>query len=362
VTRPKHIGETLIVADQLPLAAFARRVLVVIALVALACLLWRAVDVLLLVLGAVVVAVLLRACAEPIARRTPVSKGWAVVATAIAISLILLFAGWLVGAEVRAQVADLIDRLPPAWQLLQQRLGVHDLGQWLAEQAQTGAASADSVLNSLVGVTTTLGSAFANLLLVVVGGAFLAGEPELYRRGLVKLVPGERARERLGDTLDTTGRALRRWLLGQLLSMTIVGVLTGLGLWLIGVPAPLALALLTFLAEFVPLIGPVVAAVPALLLGLAQGWGTALWVLLLYLAVQQVESNMITPLVQRKVVELPPALTLFGVVALGVVLGPLGLILGAPLLVVAVVATKKLWVRETLGEPTRVPGEERAGR
>jgi predicted PurR-regulated permease PerM len=78
--------------------------------------------------------------------------------------------------------------------------------------------------------------------------------------------------------------------------------------------------------------------------------------------VQQVESNMITPLVQRKVVELPPALTLFGVVALGVVLGPLGLILGAPLLVVAVVATKKLWVRETLGEPTRVPGEERAGR
>jgi predicted PurR-regulated permease PerM len=194
----------------------------------------------------------------------------------------------------------------------------------------------------------------------VVGGAFLAGEPELYRRGLVKLVPGERARERLGDTLDTTGRALRRWLLGQLLSMTIVGVLTGLGLWLIGVPAPLALALLTFLAEFVPLIGPVVAAVPALLLGLAQGWGTA--VLLLYLAVQQVESNMITPLVQRKVVELPPALTLFGVVALGVVLGPLGLILGAPLLVVAVVATKKLWVRETLGEPTRVPGEERAGR
>jgi predicted PurR-regulated permease PerM len=285
-----------------------------------------------------------------------------VVATAVTIGLVLLIAGWLVGAEVRAQVADLVDRLPSAWRLLQQRLGVHDLGQWLAQRAQDGAASAGSVLSSLVDVTTTLGSAFANLLLVAIGGVFLATEPELYRRGLLKLVPGERARERLDDTLHACSRALRRWLLGQLVSMTIVGVLTGLGLWLIGVPAPLALGLLTFLAEFVPLVGPVLAAVPALLLGLSQDFATALWVLLLYLAVQQVESNMITPLVQRKVVELPPALTLFGVVALGVVLGPLGLILGAPLLVVAVVATKKLWVRETLGEPTRVPGEERAGR
>ncbi|MFZ1430628.1 MAG: hypothetical protein WAS21_28155 [Geminicoccaceae bacterium] len=96
---------------------------------------------------------------------------------------VLLVAGWLVGAEVCAQVADLVCRLPSAWRLLQQRLGVHDRGQWLAQGAQDGDASAGSVLSSLVGVTTTLGSAFANLLLVAIGGVFFATEPELYRRG-----------------------------------------------------------------------------------------------------------------------------------------------------------------------------------
>jgi predicted PurR-regulated permease PerM len=355
------MGKEALTSAEQPLWAFARRVVVVIGLVALAWLLWRAVDVLLLLLGAVVVAVLLRALADPVARFTPLNGRWAVAAVGVAIVLVLLLAGWLIGAEVRSQVSDLVDRLPTAWRLLQQRLGVGDLGQWLAEQARANIPSAGSVVTSLVGVTTTLGSILANLVLVVIGGAFLAGEPKLYRRGLVELVPGEGTRARVGDTLDACGEALRLWLLGQLVSMTVVGVLTGVGLWLIGVPAPLALALLAFLAEFVPLVGPIVAAIPALLLALTQGWTTTLWVLLLYLAVQQVESNMLTPLVQQKAVDLPPALTLFGVVALGVVLGPLGLILGAPLLVVAMVATKKLWVRETLGEPTRVPGEEQAG-
>ena len=123
------------------------------------------------------------------------------------------------------------------------------------------------------------------------------------------------------------------------------------------VPAALALALLAGLAQFVPLIGPIVAAIPALLIALAEGWQIALWTLLLYVAIQQVESNLITPLVQRQAVALPPAITLFAVVAFGVLFGPLGILFATPLAVVAFVAVKELWVRDTLGEPTEVPGE-----
>lgn len=346
--------------DHTPLAAFARRVLVAIALAALAFLLWRAVDILFLVLGGVVAAVLLRACAEPVARRTPLSDRQAVVAAAIVLVLVLVLVGWLVGAQLSAQVSDLLDRLPQAWQGLQDRLGVGALGEWLRGQAGAAGSGTGGVLASLVGYATTLGGALADLILVLIGGVFFAIRPDLYREGLVKLVPGEAARARVADTLDTCGRALRAWLLGQLVSMAIVGALTWLGLWLIGVPAAFALALLASLAEFVPMVGPVAATVPALLLALTQGWGTALWTLALYLAVQQAESNLITPLVQREAVELPPALTLFGVVAFGVVFGPLGLVLAVPALVVAYVAVKKLWVRDTLGEPTPVPGEDDA--
>jgi predicted PurR-regulated permease PerM len=121
-------------------------------------------------------------------------------------------------------------------------------------------------------------------------------------------------------------------------------------------PAALALALLAGLAEFVPLIGPIVAAIPALLIALSEGVQTALWTLLLYLAVQQVESNLIMPVVQHRVVSLPPAITLFAVVAFGLLFGSLGVLFATPLAVVLFVAVKKLWVSETLGEPTDLPG------
>jgi predicted PurR-regulated permease PerM len=189
-------------ADQKSLAAFACHVLVAIALVVIALLLWRAADVILLALGAVVVAILLRACAEPIARHTPLSESWAVAVTTLVLLLVLVLVGWLVGAETRAQLADLVDRLPAAWQSLQERLGVQDLGRWATEHARDAASGAGGMLSSLTGAVTALGSALANLALVVIGGVFLAARPDLYRTGLLKLVPGEQARERLGDTFD----------------------------------------------------------------------------------------------------------------------------------------------------------------
>lgn len=118
-------------------------------------------------------------------------------------------------------------------------------------------------------------------------------------------------RQRVAGAVDASGRALRLWLLGQLAAMVSVGILTGLGLWIIGVPSAFALALLAGLADFVPLVGPIVAAVPALLIALSEGWETMLWTLLLYVLVQQIESNLIVPIAQRRTVSLPPAITLF---------------------------------------------------
>ena len=208
------------------------------------------------------------------------------------------------------------------------------------------------MLRRVANFGTVVANALSAVILAAVGGAFIAADPRLYRRGLVKLLPRSQ-HARAEDALETSGRALRRWLLAQPIAMALVGVVVGFGTWLIGLPAPLALALFAALTGFVPIIG----AVPALLLALTQGGGAFPWTLLLFVAVQQVESNLIMPSLQRLMVQIPPVPLLFAVIAMGAALGSTGVILAAPMTVVAYVLVKQLYVRRTLGESTEVPGE-----
>jgi len=185
----------------------------------------------------------------------------------------------------------------------------------------------------------------------------LAVDPTLYRTGFVKLFP-QSLHERVDSALDASGRALELWLVGQLFAMALIGVLVTFAMWLVGLPSPLALGLIAGLTEFIPFIGPILGALPALLIAATRDTGTLVWTLIAFIAIQQIESNLIMPVIQRRTVLLPPVLSLFAVVAFGVVLGALGLIFAVPLTVVAYVLVKKLYVRETLGQPTPVPGED----
>jgi predicted PurR-regulated permease PerM len=156
--------------------------------------------------------------------------------------------------------------------------------------------------------------------------------------------------------LDHCGAALRQWLKGQVLAMVMIGTLSGLGLWLLGVPSAAALGLIAGLAEFVPFVGPIAGAVLALLVASAQGLTTLLWVLILFLAIQQIEGNLVTPLIERQLVSLPMALTLFSIVAMGVVFGPLGVFLATPLTVLLHALVAKLYVEGVLGRRVSLPG------
>lgn len=337
--------------------AFARRVVLVVAILGLALLLWYLVDVLLLVFGAVLVAVLLRAAAAPIDRRTGIGDNWALALAALAVTAVITAAVVLFGAEVRAQTLKLVETLPDAWDLFLQRTLSGDLRDEIMERAEDAVPAAGQVLgNVLLGAWSVAGGLSA-LVLIIVGGLYLAAQPDVYRRGLLLLLPDDGKRARGAETLDAMGEALKLWLLGQLATMGFIFVVTLLGLWLIGLPAALALAVFAGLAQFVPIIGPIVASIPALLVALTESWQMVLWVLGLYVVIQQVESNLVTPLVQRRTVQLPPVIPLFAVVVFGLLFGLMGVLFATPLAVLAFVAIKKLWVRDTLGEPTRLPGE-----
>ena len=206
-----------------------------------------------------------------------------------------------------------------------------------------------NVLGRLTGALSTAFGFMADFAIIFFLGLYFAAQPGPYIRGLIKLVPVP-GRPRAREVIRGIGHTLQWWLVGQLCSMTIVGVLTGLGLWLLGMPLALALAVLAALFSFVPYLGPIVSAVPAVLLAFTDSPQQALYVVLLYLAVQAVESNLLTPLVQQKAVELPAAMILFAQIMLGFLLGPMGVVLATPLAAMILVVVKMLYIEDTLGD------------
>jgi predicted PurR-regulated permease PerM len=192
---------------------------------------------------------------------------------------------------------------------------------------------------------------------VLFGIVFLAADPSLYRRGLALMFP-RRYRPLANEALIDAGQALRQWVIGLFVVMLFIGVFCGAGLWLVGCPSPAGLGLIAALFELLPYLGPIISAVPVALVAATVGSET-LWLSMgVMLVVHWVEAGWIAPLVQKKVVSLPPAVSVFGVIAGGMLFGPVGLIFASPLLVVAMVLVKRLWVEEALHTPTHVPGRD----
>ena len=337
-------------------AEFVRRVLIVIGLGALALLAWNLSYVFLLAFGSILVAVILRAFADVLARRTPLPERWTL--TVAALIVFVMFIGILVlfGAQIRAQIAIVSERLPAAIDSFASQLGLGRVSDQLPDMI---GGRGSSIVARLAGYGWALFGAVTDFLLVVIAGIYIAANPKLYRDGLVKLFPPSQ-HERVRSSLDAVGEALKLWLRAQLMAMIFVGLAVMVGVWLIGLPSPFALGLIAGLLEFVPFIGPVLGALPAVLIASTVDGATVLWTVLLFAVIQQVESNIVFPLLGRRMVSLPPALALFAILAAGVVFGPLGLLFGFPLAVVAFVLVKKLYVRETLGEETPLPGEKTA--
>lgn len=333
-------------------AQFIRRSLILIGILALVALAWVLREILLMVFGAIVIATLFRALAGQFERlRLP--EGLALFAAVLTVFAIVGTAAVLFGAQLVSQAESLTQAVPAAWKAVQEQLGSLGLPP---ELFQLGSGTAGLTANA-GNFAMSLGSGLADALLIVVGGIFIAASPKFYRIGAIKLVPEQR-RGQIWQALEASGNALRLWLKAQLLTMAVIGVVTGLGLWLIGVPSALALALLAALLEFIPYVGPIVAAIPAILLAMAVDPQTALLTVGLYVIIQQLEGYVLSPLIQQWAVDLPGALLLFSLLACGTLFGALGVIFAAPLTVVIYVLVKKLYVQEALDTNTPIPGED----
>lgn len=311
-------------------------------------------DVVLLAFAGLLLAVFLRGVGDPAARLLRVKPVWGVVAAGGFVVAALVAATWLVAPRIDAQVAELSRTLPEAISRLESKLEHLSWGPALRERLQ-GIGSILTTrqwLTQTGGLLSTTAGAVGSLLVFLFLGLFMALEPRPYIDGLLRLFPRAR-RARASEILRDMGQALRHWMLGKIISMAAVGVLTWLGLTLLDVPLALSLALFAAILSFVPNFGPVLAAIPALLLGWVQGGDTFSYVLVLYVAVQTVESYVLTPFVQRQALALPPALILLAQVAMGAWAGLLGLLLATPLTAAAVILMKRGYVEGVLGDSGR---------
>ena len=328
---------------------FERRVfratVIVLATLAAAYLIWTLVDLLLLLFGCALVSLILLTITNWIRLRTRMPFAIALGLTVLGLIALLAGAFTFFGSTMQSEFAELATRLPAAWAEVQVRLSGSRIGAALLERAQGLAPSGQAIVSAVTTALATVGGALSGLVIVLIGGLYLAAQPTLYAGGLLRLIPSG-ARTQSAETLDAITVSLRNWLKGQALGMLFVGVGTGLGLWLVGVPAAWAIGLVAGLAEFVPYLGVLLAGIPAVILGFGQGTETGLWTLGVLIAVQQLQGNLVMPLLQNRMVDLPPAVTIFGIIAAGILFGVPGVLLATPLTIVVLVLIRRLYLDE----------------
>lgn len=249
--------------------------------------------------------------------------------------------------------------VPPATAPVTQRTLDSALAAAPPDTASHGAPPLEGrITEQFGGVARTL-FPFARSTLAAVGGLMLciflsiyfAADPELYRRGALALLPPRR-RALAARVMDRVARVLRKWLVTQLIAMAVIGGVSTIALLILQVKAAFALGLLAGLFEFIPTIGPILSAIPAIAMGFLDSPEKALLVTIVYIGIQALENHILIPLLMKGGMDLPPALTVITQALLALVFGFLGLMVAVPMLATVMVIIQMLYV----DEPTDPPG------
>ncbi|MEO5860212.1 MAG: AI-2E family transporter [Pyrinomonadaceae bacterium] len=317
-------------------------------------LLYYTFDVVLLVFAAALLAIFLSGLADIIKPYVPLGDGLRVLLVSVILVGVVGGTIALLSPSIAEQGQHLREELPKSAVKLTDYLNQYGWGRTLIAQLPSSEdvknnINVSSLLSGVGGVFTSTVGALGNIAIVVLLAIYLASEPRFYSQGFVRLFPIPR-RQRVTEILHQIYESLRWWLIGKFGSMLFIGILTWIGLSILGVPIALTLALLAGLLSFIPNFGPIISAIPALLIAFVDSPITAVYVLILYIGVQIVESNLITPMIERETVELPPALTVVFQLGLGSLVGGLGLVLATPLLAMIVVVVQLVYLQDILGD------------
>ena len=300
-------------------------------------------DILLMVLAGALIAVYFHGLGDAIQRRTKLNRKAAMI---IGISGSVILLGtlfWFMGTKLSEQVAELSNTLPHTIANARAKLSQTSLGQKVL-QSISGADS-QKLVTTVQGFFSTTFGVLGDMYIIMFLGIFFTTNPSLYKDGILVLIP--HSKKKLGKhIIDRISLTLKGWLKGALFSMLFVAILIGTGLTIAGMPVALILALITGLLEIVPSIGSLVAMIPGVLLALTVSTNMAILVAIIYITSQTIVANIVTPLIQKKMINLPPALTLISQLIMASVSGVLGIILAVPLLAILIILVDELYVKK----------------
>jgi predicted PurR-regulated permease PerM len=305
----------------------------------------------LLLFAGIFLAVVLNSSSNWISKKLKTKYGLSLVVVISTILGVLTAMILLIGPSIAEQMNEMSETLPKSLLILKEKIVHTEMGQkifdeipYKREDLIGNKGEAFSKITRFF--SSTLG-VFTDIVIILFTGIFLAAEPETYKKGFISLFP-VKLRQRLGEVLHKTHDILSMWMITKLISMLLIGISSGIGLHLIGIPVPYGLALMAGLFSFIPNIGPYLGLIPAVLIAFMGGADKALYVIILFTSIQFVESYLITPFIERKMVSLPAALSLVWLVLFGLFAGIIGLILATPLLVATIVIIDELYVKDYL--------------
>ncbi len=301
--------------------------------------LWLLGDVLMVVFAATLFAVILHGLARILRdkARIPYQLAVGLVALIILIAIGALF--YFSGPQISDQFVKLKQALITQYGQLRSQMGTSTWGQFALDhlpkslggnEQGSGASLGAGLANSVTGILSSAFGLLGTIAVILIAGLYFALSPAIYVDGLLRLVP-ESHRPTARKLVLTAGTTLWSWTIGQAFDMLAVGLASGIGLGFLGVPLAMALGVVAGLCNFIPYIGAILGAIPAVLIALSQGTRTGLMVAGLYCVIQFLEGNVLAPLIQRHAVHMPPALAILAQTVFGTILGVPGLILASPL-------------------------------
>jgi len=300
-------------------------------------------NVLLMALAGSLIAVYFHGFGDIIQRRTRLSRKFAMIISVVSSFLIIGVLLWFMGTKVQVQIAQLSNSLPHTVSTFKAKLGQTPIGQKVLDSFSSG--NSDKLMGTVQSFFSTSFGVLGDLYIILFLGIFFTASPSLYKNGILLLVP--RPKKELGKhIMDRISISLKGWLKGMMVSIVLITILISITLSIIGIPVAMVLGLITGILELIPNLGSLLAMIPGVLLALTISTNTAILVALVYIVAQTITANIVTPLIQKKIINLPPALTLISQLIMGTLSGALGIILAVPLLAIVIILVDELYVKK----------------
>ena len=285
-------------------------------------------------------------------------------APSLAIVVILLLglfvgSGYLLAPRVYQQAEMMYDNAPEQWDNIKRQIWQYDWGKEIArenpnpkdflENEKDTAGEDNDMTQGVLDLFSVTAGAVASVVLVIVIAIYIAAEPQVYTSGFLRLFPIDK-RLLVTNIMDETALTIQWWLVGQLVSMLILGTITTLGLWLLGMPYALVLGIFTALMTFIPNLGPILAGVPTLLVALTVSPAMVVYVGIFYVIIQSIEGYFITPMIHREAINVPPVLIITFQFLLYYLIGLIGVFVAMPLVACLMILIQRVYVEEILGD------------